>query len=435
MINYKFPKSFPRSEEFEVFVNDERVDVLKTNVAYFVSVAYSGKVNIVIKSHNEIDDIEISPLKLDIKAKIDCCSASFELKDNLNLYMVIRGVNLPLFFYGNTIIENEEDIKNEATYYFKGGQIYEVGEIILKSNESIFIEGGAVVKGAISAQNASNVKIYGHGVLDGSYFMNEPGGKRTILLDKCNNAEIRDIIMIEPPSWMIMLAGCRGVHIDNVKQIGEVISSDGIDVVGSCDVLIENCILRNNDDCVVIKACDESDGVSGEPKGWNDSSSDILVRKCTFVNAEAGNAMEIGHELQIDEVKNVKFYDIDVVCVHGHGAAFSIHIGDRAIVREIVFENIRVQHYYDKLVDFRIMCSRFNKDKVRGQLRNILLKDIYVTVSDYNPGYSISVIGGYDDNHTVEDITFENFYLGDKKVTNADQLDLFTKNSKKIIFK
>jgi len=35
MNNYKFPKSFPKADEIEVFVNGEKVDVLKTNIAYF----------------------------------------------------------------------------------------------------------------------------------------------------------------------------------------------------------------------------------------------------------------------------------------------------------------------------------------------------------------------------------------------------------------
>lgn len=61
--------------------------------------------------------------------------------------------------------------------------------------------------------------------------------------------------------------------------------------------------------------------------------------------------------------------------------------------------------------------------------------NIDVTVSRYNPGYSVSFIGGYDNNHTVERITFDNFILGGSKVSNGDQLDLFTKQAKDIIFK
>lgn len=431
MKNYKFPRSFPKADEIELFVNQEKVEVLKTNVAYFACVAYVGKISVEIKANNKITDISISPLNLFIKSEIKNNVAYFELNNNLNLYINVNGVSLPLFFYGNSIIEANE----HATYYFRGGQIYEVGEIILKDDESIFIEGGAIVKGCISAKNSDNIKIYGQGVLDGSYFVSERGNRRTILLDNCTNVEIKDIILIQPPAWMIMLAGCKKVHIDNVKEIGEVIGSDGVDVVGCTEILIENCIFKNNDDCVVIKASEGAILEGGLSHGWNKIAHDIEVRGCIFINDKGGNAIEIGHELQIDEVSKIKFSDIDIVCVNGLGAAFSIHVGDRATVRDIVFENIRVQHYYDKLVDFRIMCSQFNKDKERGQLRNVLLKDIYVTVSEFNPGYSISTIGGYDEKHTVEDITFENFYLGDKKVLNANQLDLFTKNTKNIIFK
>jgi hypothetical protein len=433
MMNLKYPRCFPKAEDIRVYVNGQAIEVLKTNVAYFAPVVYSGGVKVEVVADKKIGSVLVSPLRLDIKSEVEDNRITFKLEENLHLFIQMEGIKLPLFFYGNRRPDYGTDI--EPTYYFKAGQIYEVGELLLKDNDVIYIEGGAVVKGCIRARNASNLKIYGQGVLDGSYFKDERGRRRTIFLDKCTNIEIRDIIIIEPPTWMIMLAGCKKVHIDGIKEIGEVIGSDGVDIVGSTNVLMENCILRNNDDCVVIKSVDRTYPETGEPCGWNNDVREVLVRKCTFINAQGGNAIEIGHELQTDEVSNIKFYDIDIVSVHGHGAALSIHAGDRATVKDIIFENIRVEHYYDKLIDFRVMCSKWNKDKERGQIRNILVKDIYVKEADYNPGYTISVIGGYDSEHTVEDVTFENFYLNDRKIMNATQLDLFTRDAKNITFK
>lgn len=431
MINYHFPKSFPRAEEITAKVNNEIVEVLSTNIGYIISVAYEGAAELEIEAVKPIKEVSISPFCLELKADIIHEKVSIHIPGNEYLYIEIEGISRPLFFYGNKVTEYNEA---EATYYFKAGQIYEVGNLILKSNESVYIEGGAVVSGGIRAFGASGIRVYGHGILDGSYFKDIDREHRTILLDKCTDTVIKDIILIKPSCWMIMIAGCNGIRIDNVKEIGEVISSDGVDIVGSSNVVIENCIFRNNDDSIAIKAFEETFRECNEPGGWNNTISGIEVRHCIFINGGGGNVVEIGHELQTEEVGDILFYDIDIVCVKSYGAALAIHAGDRATVRDITYENIRIQHYYDKLLDFRVMRSMYNKDEERGQIRNIRLKNIRVKESIYNPGYSISLIGGYDEAHTVENVTFEDFYLNERKVWNADQLDLHMKNAKNICF-
>ncbi|GLX71516.1 glycosyl hydrolase family 28 protein [Paenibacillus glycanilyticus] len=428
--HHHYPKSYPRAKEVSVTVNGRLVDVLRTNVAYFAPVTYSGSAVVEIEAAAPIRSVAISPLKLNIPVEVSGNTARFTLEDNRYLHLKIEGISLPLFFYGN----EEQAYDGKATLYFKGGQVYEIGELVLQDNESIYIEDGAIVKGSVRASGASNIKIYGNGVLDGSYF-HGTRDYRTILLYDCSNVEIRDIIMVEPPCWMIMLANCRHVHIDRIKQIGEVVSSDGIDIVGCQHVLIENCILRNNDDCVVIKAFDWSENPDSPMLYAAKDVHGIEVRSCVFVNGPSGNAVEIGHELTIDEVRDVKFHDIDIVSVNGYGAALSIHVGDRATVRDIVFENIRIEHYYDKLIDFRVMRSMYNTDNERGRIQDILLKDIEVVSSLYNPGYSISVIGGYDAEHPVERVTFDNFKLGGRKIMDGNELDLFVKEARDIKFK
>ncbi|OCT15142.1 hypothetical protein A8709_13630 [Paenibacillus pectinilyticus] len=428
--NQAYPKSVPKSQEVTVKVNGEQLDVLQTAVAYYTSAAYSGEIEVEIQTVRDIRSVVISPLNLNITSEMTGNTLTFKLTQPTYLHIKMDGIALPLFFYGNA----ESPYDGAATYYYPGGQIYEVGEIELHDGESLYIEAGAVVKGSIRAHGASGIKIYGNGVLDGSYF-HGVRDYRTILLYDCTDVTIQDIIMVEPPCWMIMLANCRQVHIHHLKQIGEVVSSDGIDLVGCQDVLIEHCILRNNDDCVVIKGFDWAEN---EQKPMLYAAKDvhgIAVRSCVFVNGPSGNAIEIGHELMMDEVRHVIFHDIDIVSVQGYGAALSIHVGDHATVRDIVFEQIRIEHYYDKLIDFRIMRSMYNQDPERGHIQDILLKDISVRKSQYNAGYSISLIGGYDATHRVQRVTFDNFQLGGSKVMSGNELDLFVKEADEIIFK
>ena len=44
------------------------------------------------------------------------------------------------------------------------------------------------------------------------------------------------------------------MHIDNIKEIGWIMNSDGMDFICCRDVLVENTFQRNYDDNVTIKA-------------------------------------------------------------------------------------------------------------------------------------------------------------------------------------
>lgn len=145
--------------------------------------------------------------------------------------------------------------------------------------------------------------------------------------------------------------------------------------------------------------------------------------------------MEIGHELRSASIKNIRFRDCDVLKKPNYGAPFGIHNADGAVVSDVLFENIRVEHYYDKLVDFRIIESRWSKNKQRGHVRNVVLRNIDVTVSQFNSGYTMSVIGGFDFKHKITGVTFENFRLNGKRVASANALDLYTRHADKLTFR
>ncbi|QJC51520.1 hypothetical protein HGI30_08130 [Paenibacillus albicereus] len=422
--------ALPLAAGLSLTVNGRPADVLATNVAYFVSAAVAGPSDIVLESASPLGDVEISPIRKGIQPSVEGGRLAFRIEGPELLHLQLSGLPLPLFFFGNPGTPYD----GKATYAFAGGGVHDAGEITLRSGESLYIEAGTIVRGSVRADEADGIRIYGEGILDGSYFAGVRD-YRMILLYRCTNVEIRDIAMVHPPCWMMMLADCEDVRVDRVKQIGEVVSSDGIDIVGSRNVTVENCFLRNNDDCVVVKAFDWPDEQAGRTLLAARDVYGIRVRACTFVNGPSGNAFEIGHELTVAEVRDIVFEDIDIVTVHGYGAALSIHVGDRAAVRDVVFRDIRIQHYYDKLVDFRVMKSMYNQDAERGTIQDILLQDIQVRVSPYNPGYSTSLIGGYDAEHRVERITFDNFTLNRVRVLSADQLDLFTKQAADIVFR
>lgn len=148
-------------------------------------------------------------------------------------------------------------------------------------------------------------------------------------------------------------------------------------------------------------------------------------------NDQAGNVMEIGFETQADIIEDITFRDIDVIGAHGYGGVFTLHNGDRATIRNIKYENIRVEHFYDKLVDFRIMDSRYSRDTERGQIRSIYFKDIKTIADEFN---CTSLVGGYDETHNIVGIIFENFCMGNRKIRDEDDLQLYTRHATDIKF-
>jgi hypothetical protein len=144
--------------------------------------------------------------------------------------------------------------------------------------------------------------------------------------------------------------------------------------------------------------------------------------------------MEIGYETRADRIGDVPFRAIDVMAVHQFGSVFGIHNGDRAGVENITWEDVRVEHHYDKLVDFRILHSRWNRDAQRGHVRGVMLRHIQIDQSPFNEGYTISFIGGWDAGHRVEDVTFEDFRIGVKQVRNPDTASLFTRQAEGLRF-
>ena len=429
---YNYPRISPQNENFKVRANGKEIFVYNTSAEPFAAFSGSGIVHIEVETLQTKSDISISPKKLGIVSKFEGNKISFDLPSGNNVALVIESKPI-LFIYADKEAENIPSPSGKGVYFFKAGQVYEVGELRLKDNETLYIEGGAVVRGCVRATSAKNVRIGGFGVLDGGYY-SKGGTCRTIVFEDCRNSIIEDITIIEPTSWMIVLGISSEITVRNVKELGSVGSTDGCDVVGSNKIRIENCIFRNGDDCIAIKSLDLRSHGSATLDFTGDVE-DIEITGCTFVSYIGGTALEIGHELRTASIRNIRFTNCDIIGVHGYGGIFGIHNADRATVSDVLYENIRVEHYYNKLIDLKVIKSMWGKDSVRGQIRNVVLRNIAVTQSIYNSGYSMSLIGGYDSAHTVENVLFDNFMLNGVKVTNPDQLELYMKQAKDIKFK
>src|SRR6266545_3163993 len=134
-----------------------------------------------------------------------------------------------------------------------------------------------------------------------------------------------------------MPAGCKDVRIANVKLIGLWrYNADGIDVVNSQDVLVEDCFVRSFDDSLVVKGLDHDASLQTA----DTSVRNVRWRNCVVWN-DWGRGLEIGAETQAPVMETIIFKNCDVI--HFVHRAMDIQHGDRALVRDVRFEHIRVE--------------------------------------------------------------------------------------------
>lgn len=195
------------------------------------------------------------------------------------------------------------------TYYFRKGQIYNVGNLELKSGESAYLEEGCVVCGRIYSNMADNVRVSGNGILYGGVWHkpDENGGRLMVSFYLGKHILVEGISVVDNGVWNVVPGACRDVIIRDVNIMSRLVTGDGIDIVGCEEVLVEDCFIRACDDCVCIKAC----ALPGPAACCN--VRDIKVRRCVLWNAEPGNALEIGYELRCNEVSDVVFEDCDII--------------------------------------------------------------------------------------------------------------------------
>jgi hypothetical protein len=284
--------------------------------------------------------------------------------------------------------------------------------------------------------------VLGRGILDGS------DGKKVpwplIEIRRSKNVQVEGVVILNEQGWTVIPRHSEDIQFLNIKMIAWANNSDGIDIVGSKRVRIAGSFLRNNDDCIPIKAMGES---------ADTDVAGVEVSNTVLWNAGAGNAMEIGYELRTKSVRDIVFRNCDVI--HAEGAAMSIHNSDWATVRNVRYENIWVEDAPKRLIDVAIGLSIYSADcpwkfnrgnpqrervpesmrsprgawirlagddeqerqKKRGRVEDLQFTNIHVM----KDAPSVCQFIGYDEHHLVRDVTVRGLYFGGRPILSAEQ--------------
>jgi hypothetical protein len=423
VVTYRTPVAASGAPDFAVKADGRNIFVNNARISGYAIFSCSGPVPMEITWMGSIESVAVRPLSLGIKPKIAGRKITFTLPGPANISVEINGnIRRPLFIFANPLETNPPKRGDPGIIYYGSGRIHDAGLVELKSGDTVYIAGGAIVRGAFIADNADKITIKGRGILDGSSY--HKGQRRMIEMLECTNLRIQDIVIFNSGHWTVPLKKCDAVDITNLKIVNWRDWDDGIDICGSSNVTISNSFIRTKDDCVAIKSVHypwmTGDGI-GDVKN-------VTVRNSVLWNGVWGNGLEIGFETRAESISDIVFRDIDLIHVEGPEGTFTIHNGDRATVSNVLYENIRVEDSVGYLVDFKILESRYSKDTERGRIANIRFNNIDVA-GDVFP---TSLMRGFDNTHNIDGVTFSNFRIHGTTISSEEQLKLekneFVKN-------
>jgi len=427
----------PLSENYTLTADGRAIDVYRTAVADFAVVCFTGYADICVTAKRDFESVIVRPLKSKIETRTGGGDGGgtirMRLSDKDRVSVEPYGLENPLFIFCSEYIEKPAG----ATRVFERGTVTDAGVIELVSGDCVYIEEGAIVVGAFYADRANNIEITGNGILWGLPLHDRLIGPkrrkiRMILPIECEDVRISGITIADAPCWNVDPTACKRVSIRGINLIGVVMSSDGIDVVGCEDVDISHCFICVNDDCLAVKAVRYDD-----PRGARDVRN-VKATDCVLWKLKCGNAIEIGYETCCEEMTGILFEDIDVI--HSQyegwqsGGVFTIHNGDRGHVHGVAYRNIRVEDAHEKLIDFKILSSKYSSDKWRGKISDIGFDGIYV-LGDVLPP---SIIRGYESDlgepNLISDVTVRNLYLNGKKIAGRMNAHAIAELSTGVVF-
>ncbi|MDD2961936.1 MAG: glycosyl hydrolase family 28 protein [Muribaculaceae bacterium] len=374
----------------------------------------------ITKRSGRFQSVGIRPLSKNITSeKINDNTTEFVLKSPTKISIEFDGdrYNNIFLFAG----KEETDIpnKDDENVLWYGAGVHNVGKIILKSNQTLYVHPDALIYGHVYANEATNIKIKGSGIIDGSQENMDftlPRNSQLLMIN-CKNVEVKDVMFRNSPTWNIVTVGCDNIHFDGIKQIGSNANSDGFDIVSSSNILIENTFQRNKDDNISIKAIDLKvnsvlDGLRADTIQHLNvkESHDILMRGCSLWADEAHN-MLIGPEVNGTKVYNIKFEDIDVLENNQNDDVYpgtmAVMIADKGTYSDIHWKNIRIEDITSGQI---ISLTYQNAYAVLGygsKLKNVIFENISYNGFNASP----SRILGMNKWQNIENVIIKNYKI------------------------
>ncbi|MBK1809843.1 carbohydrate-binding protein [Clostridium sp. YIM B02505] len=314
--------------------------------------------------------------------------------------------------------------------------IYKIGNLELKSNVAVYLEGGAVLRATddpadyishwyktsqsrdvtwfiYTAENADNIKLYGRGTVDanGYYLANTKNlGTNLLVPVNCSNFTVDGITFRDAGSWGIITARSNDLTFKNFKIFNHLNTGedDGIDICESQNVKVDNAIAISLDDSFSTKTWTIPDLFTNISVNWHgnpEPNDNITFNNCLAWTYCYG--YKIGQGVRQNQT-NITFQNS---VVYDSSAGIGIdHKYGTAKIDTATFENIDIENVSNTNGDVASWCDlniNNGSGEGGGPITNVKVKNINVRNKGTKPG----MIKGLSSSSSFNGITFDSIYM------------------------
>lgn len=322
--------------------------------AYFVSFDMAEPVTLSVEVSEPFDKYELRPLSREFNECKENNRFTLTIKEPMQFTLELDGTHHALHIFANPVSE-----KPEGDVIYFGPGTHKADLIWLESNQTLYIDEGAVVYGVVYAMNAQNVRIMGRGILDASPYRrgndDSEGGREIInallergfsrddmryhgnvVLNHCKNCLIEGLILRDAPMWSTIIRNeSENITVDNIKIIGQWrYNSDGINVCTSKNIMVKNCFVRSFDDCIITRGA--------YLEGEDGNVENVTVENCVFW-CDWGKVMETWCGQKPTEIKHIRFKNNAIIHMNHVAMNITVWYGcDHSVVNDVTYENIAI---------------------------------------------------------------------------------------------
>ncbi len=336
---------------------------------------------------------------------------NFTISGPTKLSVEVNGdVNRNIMIFANPLEVNPPSPGDPDVIYLGPG-IYQ-RDYDVPSGKTLYIAGGAVIRGAINLDSTTNAKVIGRGVLD------RPTG-RGISADYANQVTIDGIIVnnygsLDQGGCALNLGNATNATVNNFKAFSANKWGDAIDTFAAKNVKINDVFLRSHDDCIAIYNARANGG-----KIWYGDTKNIEVTN-SILMPDLARPINIGtHGFPWapgggHSIEDISFFNLDI-WIHNQGQRIQFISADGNLIQNVRFNDIRIEDHVENR--FLVMSVK-NWDYGAGRgINNVYFKNVSYTgnYTGENP------LEGQSATRRIQNITFENLEVNGSVITNGAQ--------------
>lgn len=285
------------------------------------------------------------------------------------------------------------------------------GDFRLRSHTTVYIHGAAILKSQLVIDGVEDVKVFSDGLFDGT---------DVATIRNSHNVVIDGPIAVSQPHGTMRCITSQDLVETNIRTIGAGQWSDGLGHFACERVTIADSFVRTSDDCLTF--------YNHRWDIWG-NTRDVQVRDTTLW-ADIAHAVMIGihgntptpAHPHSEVLERLRFSNLDILDHDEddpeYEGALGIMAGDDNLVRDVVFEDIRVDRIEEgKLFNLKIAyTAKYNTSPGLG-IENVTLRNVHYTGKG---APSAAAITGRDATRKVKNVMIENVTVGGKRLTAAE---------------